>query len=144
MEVVTDSASATQKLGQQLAQRLKGGETIGLIGELGSGKTTFVQGLARGLGVKKRIISPTFVFIRPYRLSPQPGVLYHVDLYRIESLDGVKSLGLEETWSDSKNITVIEWAEKIEKILPKRAIKISFDYLGKDKRRIKIPDFQEP
>lgn len=141
MEVITDSAAATQKLGQQLAQRLKGGETIGLVGELGSGKTTFVQGLVKGLGIKKRIISPTFVFIRPYRLFPKPGVLYHVDLYRIGNLDEVKGLGLEEIWSEPENITVIEWAEKIEKILPKRAIKISFDYLGKGKRRIEIPYF---
>lgn len=140
MEVVTDSAAATQGLGQELAQRLKGGEIIGLVGDLGSGKTTFVQGLAKALGVKKRIISPTFIFIRPHPLPSGRGVLYHVDLYRIRGLDDVKGLGLEEIWSESENITVIEWAEKIKEILPKKAIMTSFEYLGRDKRKIKIPD----
>lgn len=141
MEVITDSAVATQKLGQQLAQRLKGGETIGLIGELGSGKTTFVQGLAKGLGIKKRIISPTFVFIRPHSLPAKQGVLYHVDLYRIGGSDEVRGLGLEEIWSEPRNIVVIEWAEKIKKILPEKTIKAFFEYLGKNKRRIKVPYF---
>ena len=150
METITKSAAETQKLGEQFAQRLKGGEIIGLIGELGSGKTTFVQGLARGLGIKKRIISPTFIFIRPYTLSPEKGrgplgalrpkpyILFHVDLYRIENSEGVKGLGLEEIWSEPGNIVLIEWAEKIEKLLPKKTIKIYFNYQEKDKRRIKV------
>lgn len=135
---ITKSAAETQKLGEQFAQRLKGGEIVGLIGELGSGKTTFVQGLARGLGIKKRIISPTFVFIRSYTLRPKPYALYHIDLYRVDSVEDVKGLGLEEIWSEPENIVVIEWAEKIEKTSPKKTIKIYFDYQEKDKRIIRV------
>lgn len=142
MEVITDSAAETQKLGQDLAQRLKGGETIGLIGDLGSGKTTFVQGLAKGLGIDKRIISPTFVFRRSYNLPGRRGTLDHLDLYRISGLDDVKSLGLEEIWSEPKKIVVVEWAEKIKKILPEKTVKIFFEYLGKDQRKIKTVGFQ--
>ena len=141
METITNSPNQTQKLGEEFAYRLKGGEIIGLIGELGSGKTTFVQGLAKGLGVKKRIISPTFVLIRSYKGKTREGKslnLYHVDLYRIRDINDARGLGLEEIWSNPKNIVVIEWAEKIEKILPKKAIKIYFEYLGENRRRIKI------
>lgn len=137
---ITKSAAETQKLGEQFAQRLKGGEIIGLIGELGSGKTTFVQGLARGLGIKKRIISPTFIFIRPYAIchSPRATRLFHVDLYRIEKAEEAVGLGLEEIWSEPENIVVIEWAEKIEKTLPKKMIRIYFEYEGQDERRIRV------
>ena len=144
---ITKSASETQKLGERLAHRLKGGEIVGLVGELGSGKTTFVQGLAKGLGIKKRIISPTFVFIRIYDMQlhetkrKTTGKLYHVDLYRIEKTEEVAGLGLEEIWSDPKNIVVIEWAEKIERILPQKAIKIYFEYVGENKRKVIIPNF---
>jgi len=140
-EILTKSAKQTQKLGEGLAYRLKGGEIIGLIGELGSGKTTFVQGLAKGLGIKKRVLSPTFIFVRPYNLFPIPYTLFHIDLYRIKTSEDAKDLGLEEIWSDPKNIVVIEWAEKIKDILPEKTIKIYFEYLGEKKRRIIISNF---
>jgi tRNA threonylcarbamoyladenosine biosynthesis protein TsaE len=136
--VFTKSVPETQKLGKQFVQGLKGGEVIGLIGDLGSGKTTFVQGMAKGLGVKERVISPTFVFIRSYTLDPKPYTLYHIDLYRIDSVEEAKVLGLEEIWLDPQNIVVIEWAEKIESILPKKTVKIYCEYMGENQRKIRI------
>lgn len=151
---ITKSACQTQKLGEELANFLsfgklssrafkprlssrKNGQVVCLYGELGSGKTTFIQGLARGLGINKRILSPAFVFIRPYKL-PQERMFYHVDLYRINKREETYGLGLIEFWSDPKNIVVIEWADKIKEILPKERIDIKFENLGENERRITI------
>jgi tRNA threonylcarbamoyladenosine biosynthesis protein TsaE len=114
----------TQKLGYDFAGALQKGEVICLYGELGSGKTTFTQGLAQGLGIKNRIISPTFVIIRSHSLKS--GMFYHVDLYRIETEKDIENLGLEEIMNDPKNIVVIEWAEKLKSLLPKNRIEIKF------------------
>jgi len=137
MEVTTKSAAETQSLGQKIGLDLKPGRLLALYGELGSGKTTFIQGLAKGLGIKKRILSPTFVFIRPYSLSPQ-GTFYHVDLYRLNEVSEATGLGLEEIFADPEAITVIEWAERIKPILPQKRREIFFEYLGDNQRRIKI------
>lgn len=144
MEVLTHSARETQKLGETISADLKKGSAsrriLALYGELGSGKTTFIQGLAKGLGVKKRVISPTFVFIREYLISylPSAKTLYHVDLYRIEKIEDTRGLGLEEIFSDKKAIVVIEWADRIKEILPKKRTDIHFEYLGENKRKVKI------
>ncbi len=143
MEVVTKSARETQKLGEKLANSLKGGSIIALFGDLGSGKTTFVKGLAKGLGIKERILSPTFVLIRQYlAINHQPSIInfYHVDLYRIEAVEEVKGIGLEEIFTDEKGIVAIEWAEKIKTILPKKRIEVYFEYAGEKQRKIEIND----
>lgn len=136
MEIITQSAQETQKLGEKIGRGLKKGKVVALYGELGGGKTTFIQGLARGLGVKKRVISPTFVFSREYPL--QRKTFYHVDLYRIEEADQAKGLGLKEMFSDPTAIVAIEWAEKIKKRLPKERMDVFFEYLDENKRRIRI------
>lgn len=147
MEIVTKSAKETQKLGQKIGSGLKVKNIVALYGELGSGKTTFIQGLAQGLGIKRRIISPTFVFVRQYEIGNTQNVsriashisrLYHIDLYRIEKLEETKGLGLKEIFTDPKAIVAIEWAEKIKKILPKKRIDIYFKYIGEKERKIKI------
>lgn len=116
----------------------RGGEVIALTGELGSGKTTFVQGLAKGLGVKGRIISPTFMIIRTYKVGLTN--FYHVDLYRLEGDLGkeIENLGLKDIWGKNENIVVIEWAEKIKKLLPSNSIWIEFNYFDDDKRKITL------
>ena len=134
--VITNSFKETQKLGVEFASKLKGGDVIALHGDLGSGKTTFVQGLAQGLGVKSRIISPTFIIMRTYQI--EIGNFYHVDLYRIESEKDVEGLGLIELLRDSENITAIEWPDKIENLLPDNRIDLYFKYLGDEKREIKF------
>jgi len=141
--MITNSALETEKFGEKLAKKIKKGGVIALYGDLGSGKTTFVKGLARGLGIKKRIVSPTFIFARQYMINRQPTtdnrqLLYHIDLYRIDKLEDARGLGLEEIFSDSNNIVVIEWAERIKKILPKKRTDIYFKYSGKNKREIII------
>lgn len=145
MEILTKSARETADLGKKIANNLKKGTIVCLYGDLGSGKTTFVQGVLKGLGIKKRVISPTFVFIREYGLHTnlheykhELTRIYHVDLYRINSLADARGLGLGEILQDPRNIVLIEWAEKIKKILPKRRIDIYFNYLNNEERKINI------
>jgi len=136
MEVITKNARETQRLGEKIGRRLKKGAVLALYGELGSGKTTFIQGLARGLGVEKRVISPTFVFMRQYPLVGR--AFYHVDLYRIERIEEARGLGVEEVLADPEAVVAIEWAEKIDKILPRERTDIFFEYSGEKERKIKI------
>lgn len=139
--IITTSFEETQQLGKDFAANLKGGEVLALHGDLGSGKTTFVQGLAQELGIAQRIISPTFIIMRSYGIRNQElGIrnFYHIDLYRIESERDVEGLGLVELMGDPENIVVIEWPEKIENLLPDNRIDVFFEYLGEDKRQIKF------
>ncbi len=137
MEVLTKSAKETKALGKKIADNLKGGAILALTGELGSGKTTFTQGLAKGLGIKQRVISPTFILVRKYNLGSKN--FYHIDLYRLETEieREVRNLGIEEIWDDPRNIVVIEWAEKIKKMIPENATWIEFEDLGGNERKIK-------
>lgn len=143
--MLTKSAHETQKLGEKLAADLVSGKSDSRIfclsGDLGSGKTTFIQGLARGLGIKKRVLSPTFIMMREYQVQSakcKAQRFYHVDLYRVENGRDVEGLGLSEIWSNPANIVAIEWPEKIEKILPKKRTEIRFEYLTGEKRKITI------
>ena len=126
-KIITNSSEETKKLAENLAKQITRG-VIALSGDLGSGKTTFVQGFAKGLGIKDKIISPTFVLIKQYKN------LYHVDLYRINTFD---HLGLEEILSNRNNIVLIEWAEKLKK-LPDGSIKINITKCSDQKRTITI------
>ena len=129
MEFTTKSARGTQKLGRKVAADLvkKTPTIIALTGDLGSGKTTFVQGFAKALGVRKKIISPTFILMRTYKARKRK-MLYHLDLYRLESNfeEEIENLGIKDVWKDGKNILVIEWAEKIKDLLPTGTIWIKF------------------
>lgn len=141
--MVTKSAQETQELGQRTGSDLKEGQVLALEGELGSGKTTFVQGLAQGLGIKERILSPTFIMIREYPVKKPDTLIkhfYHVDLYRLEKAEEIEVLGLKEIWSDPENLVVIEWAEKIKNLLPEKRMEILFEYLGEEKRKVIIKE----
>ncbi|KKU12053.1 MAG: hypothetical protein UX19_C0009G0008 [Candidatus Woesebacteria bacterium GW2011_GWA1_45_8] len=148
MEFTTKSPSQTQKLGQKISADITSGRispVIALSGDLGSGKTTFVQGLAKGLGVTGRIISPTFILMRKYDLPSEEDknserTLYHVDLYRLEgALDKeILNLGLPYIWSDPSNIVLIEWAEKIKSLIPSGASWITFENMGEALRKITL------
>src|SRR3989344_3863400 len=134
MEILTTSAQETQKLGEKIGHSLikngkgKQATILTLSGELGSGKTTFVQGLARGLGIKNRILSPTFILSREYPLKNSVfKKLIHIDLYRLGEQNKVESLGLEEILANSENLVVIEWPERLGTLVPKQQIKIKFE-----------------
>ena len=128
---VTKSALETQAFAKEIAKTLKNGDIVALYGDLGSGKTTFVQGLAKGLGITQRIISPTFIIMRSYDKN-----FYHVDLYRTETEKDIEGLGLPEIMEDSESIVVIEWPEKIEKLLPQHTKRMYFKYRNNNEREI--------
>lgn len=139
MEATTRSPLQTQKIAKDLAGKLKGGEVIALYGDLGSGKTVFVQGLAQGLGIKRRILSPTFVFMRSYPLAINNKRLtfHHLDLYRGQSLTDFQVLGLSEIFSPD-SIIVLEWAEKIKNQLPQNRIDVEIKRVNDTTRSINI------
>jgi len=129
----------TSKLAKILAKEVskivskkKNALVIGLEGDLGAGKTTFIKAFARGMGIKKRLTSPTFVLLKKYKN------LYHIDCYRIKNSQDILALDFKEIISTPKNIVLIEWAEKIRKILPKNKIWIKFEIVSDKKRIIKF------
>lgn len=136
---LTNSSLETKNLGQKLGKSLRNGEIILLFGDLGAGKTTFVQGLAKGLNISDRILSPTFVLHRAHGI-PKSGIktLNHIDLYRIENPADIKSLGLEEVVNEDDSITVIEWADRLSDFKQKKGYKVWFNYLDENQRQIRI------
>jgi len=135
-EYITNSAEETQKLAEKMAETLKGGEIFVLTGDLGAGKTTFIQGLAKGLGIKNSLTSPTFVLMKRY-CGDKNRYLVHIDCYRIESSVALSDLGLDEIFEDKRNIIVIEWGERIKDVLPERYRQIKFGCINGNQRGIK-------
>ena len=152
---MTNSSSQTKKAGKMLAKEIlkkeprKTALVIGLEGELGGGKTTFLQGFAKGLGIKEKILSPTFVVMKKFQVSIATlrGVsryarsskfqeFYHIDCYRIHKPKELLDLGFREIISCPQNIVVIEWADRIRKILPNDALILKFEFVNKGKRKI--------
>jgi tRNA threonylcarbamoyladenosine biosynthesis protein TsaE len=129
-EFITENFSETQRLGEMLAEEIKDGRIICLSGELGSGKTTFTQGLLKGLKVKGPYTSPTFVIMKKYSEN-----VYHIDAYRVKS-DDVINLGWGEIINQKNSVIIIEWADRVEDIIPPDAIWIEFQWLDKNKRKI--------
>ena len=126
--IITKSFEETQQLGMDFAKTLKPGDVVCLHGDLGSGKTTFVQGVAKGLGNTKQIISPTFIIMRTYKN------MYHIDLYRIENENDINGIGLLDLIKEQDRVILIEWPEKIEHLLPTKRKNLFFEYVD-DKRR---------
>jgi tRNA threonylcarbamoyladenosine biosynthesis protein TsaE len=139
-EFTTNSSEETKKIGEHFAHVLKPDDFIAFYGDLGSGKTTFIQGLAKGLGIVRRIISPTFIIARHYEIDK--GSFYHVDLYRTESKHDLLGIGLDQIIEDKNNIVALEWAEKMGDMLPKHRFEISFEYMGDNKRKITIKKYE--
>lgn len=130
----THSAQETQALGAKVAATLKPGAVLALVGNLGSGKTCFVQGLARGLQVPSHpVASPTFVLIHEYLGGRLP--LYHFDFYRLQRIEEAIHLNLEE-YFEGDGICVVEWADNFPKVFPKTTEWIYFKVLQKDVREI--------
>ena len=136
MIYITKSADETKKIAKELAQKIDHG-VIALVGELGAGKTTFTQGFAKGLGIKDKIISPTFVLIRQHQIPKLKKTLYHLDLYRLENLKDIKELAIDELAQDG-NIVLVEWAQKAKDLLPPETIWINFKSLDEHSREITV------
>ncbi len=136
--MIVNSLKGTKKLAQKLA-RTSCCRIIGLQGELGSGKTTFVQFFAKALGVKDKILSPTFVIFKSFVLKNKYfEKLYHFDCYRINQPKEILDLGFKEIIADKKNIILIEWSDKIEELLPSEAVILEFRFIDKNKREINV------
>ncbi len=133
-EIASARPEETEDAGERLGRALGSGAVVALTGELGAGKTCFIQGLVRGLGVTGRATSPTFVLINQY---PGRVPVYHVDAYRTESLTELMDLGLLELLG-GEGVTVIEWADKLESLLPPEAIHVHIDGVGDQPRAITI------
>jgi tRNA threonylcarbamoyladenosine biosynthesis protein TsaE len=133
-EIVSTSAEATDAAGERLGQTLGSGAVVALTGELGAGKTCFVQGLVRGLGATVRATSPTFVLVNQYQ-GRVP--IHHVDAYRTDSMTEMIDLGLLDLM-DGEGVTIIEWADKLTPLLPPEAIRVHIAGVGDEPRRITI------
>ncbi len=133
VEFVTGSAERTRALASNLGRLLDGGDVLLLSGELGAGKTTFVQGLAEGLGVTEPVTSPTFTLVHEYRSGRCP--MLHVDPYRLETEAEIADLGLDE-WLERDVVLVVEWGEKLGGLTPIEYLNVSIEALPDDRRRI--------
>jgi len=117
--IITHSPAETKEFAQSFAKNLKGGEVLGLVGELGAGKTVFVQGLAEALGVKEIVNSPTFVLLKAYPiLNPKSSILnlVHIDAYRLDFFEQLKEIGVEEYLNKKDCLVVVEWADRVPEI----------------------------
>jgi len=136
MVLYTKSTSETIRMGKTIGSLLQPGDVVALVGELGTGKTQFIKGLAEGVGVGKPtyVSSPSFTLINEY-----PGTVpfYHIDLFRLESEKEAEELGLEE-YFQGEGITAIEWADKIPSLLPEENLWIHIHYTGKNTRSLEI------
>ncbi len=147
MKFISKSEKKTIRFGRKLAKGLHGGEVIGLMGNLGAGKTVFIKGLAQGLSIKKTITSPSFVLMKLYRIrNKELGIrnFVHVDAYRLKDEKDLIEIGVLDWLGKKDTITVIEWADRVKKILsrrylrdlPKKAIKIKIKFGKKNNERI--------
>lgn len=147
MKKVFKSEKETLAFAEKFSEKLRGGEVIGLIGELGAGKTVFTKGLARGLGIKERVQSPTFLLMKIYEVRKSESqkvkkikFLCHVDAYRLRSADELVDIGLLDWLGQLGVVTVIEWADKVSEILRgRKVIKIKMELgEGEEERKVEI------
>tara|TARA_Y100000782_G_C10112691_1_gene235225 strand:- start:202 stop:642 length:441 start_codon:yes stop_codon:yes gene_type:complete len=146
VEIFSNSVQETKKFAKEISKKTKQGQVVALKGDLGSGKTTFSQGFAKGLGIDQHVGSPTFKLVSEYVGSSLN--LYHVDCYRLNNIQEFLNLGGENLLLPDNGITLIEWADIIQELLPKGTIEIEFsrvkDNPNKRKLRISgITDFNE-
>jgi tRNA threonylcarbamoyladenosine biosynthesis protein TsaE len=131
IEFISRGPEQTRRLGMRLGRMLKTGDVIGLVGDLGTGKTTLVQGVATGWGSPDPASSPTFVLVNVYR-HPQGGKLFHLDAYRLSGPDEAEDLDLT-TMLDSGPL-VVEWAERIQKVLPSDHLQVTMSHIDENCR----------
>ncbi len=133
LEIITHDPEQTQRLGERIGQLAQPGDLFCLEGDLGSGKTCFVQGMGRGLGIQDTIHSPTFILANEHREGRLP--LAHLDVYRVRHVYEAIGIGLED-YLNGDGVCVIEWAEKIQNALPPERLWILFRHLGDSERKL--------
>ena len=139
MEIVSKTTEDTKKLAFSVAEKMRPGNVLALYGGLGSGKTTFTQYLTRALNSTSRIQSPTFVLIRRYKCNMN-GIenINHIDLYRLSDADEIADLGIEEILNEKNTLNIIEWPELAEGYLPENTLKIIFEIIDENERKINV------
>lgn len=141
---ITSSYKETQKLGENFSKKIfksglrSGAAVIALQGNLGGGKTTFLQGFAKSLGIKEKILSPTFVILKHFKITKNPNFtdFYHIDCYRLNKPEEIIELDFKEIIKNPQNIVAIEWPEKIKKFMPEHTIYIEFKFINENQREI--------
>ena len=131
----------TEEAGAQLAQALRAGDILALVGDLGAGKTRLVKGIARGLGSREPVTSPTFTLIHEYGGGCLP--LYHFDFYRLENIDALRGIGFDE-YVFGDGISVIEWADRFPQAIPPRARWIKINIISGNSREIDFGARESP
>jgi tRNA threonylcarbamoyladenosine biosynthesis protein TsaE len=136
VELFSGSPEDTFEIARLLGEFLLPGDVIGLTGDLGAGKTCFCKGIGAALGISPdRVVSPTFTIMTEHEGTL---LLVHVDVYRLDTSREAVEIGLDETLSGSDGICVVEWAEKVEELLPTNGIRVTFTISGDDRRKIAI------
>ena len=133
MEFITHSPEETRKLGGRLAGALRGGEVVAFTGDLGAGKTAFVSGMARALGVEERVTSPTFTIVNEYEGGRLP--LFHFDMYRLGSADELFHIGWEDYLARG-GVCAVEWSENVEEAMEADAIRVAITRGADENSRI--------
>jgi tRNA threonylcarbamoyladenosine biosynthesis protein TsaE len=133
-EFISESEDDTIVFGIKLGENARPGDVFALSGDLGCGKTVLAKGIALGMGIKDEITSPTFALLEIYESEPE---LYHFDLYRIETPHELDQLFFEEYW-EGEGISIVEWAERAGKRLPRETIHITLTYINESRRSILI------
>jgi len=127
IKLTSGSPFITRKIGLIISKILKSGDTLLLAGELGAGKTTFISGIAEGLGVKENLSSPSFTIINLYEIGSRKKFI-HADFYRLDDADEILNTGIEDYLYGSRNITCIEWGDKIKGFLDSNYLEVKFEY----------------
>ena len=130
MEYISNSVRETQNIAKEYAKTLKSGDVVLLNGEMGAGKTVFVKGLAKALGITAQVTSPTYAYMNDY-----DGILYHYDCYRLSSGEDAEGLGLTDYFY-AGGICIIEWSENIKSVLPKNCKVVTIEKMGEKQRSI--------
>jgi tRNA threonylcarbamoyladenosine biosynthesis protein TsaE len=139
-KITTKSREETVNFGREVASKLKEGTVLCLFGDLGSGKTTFTSGIVNYFLPEKRVLSPTFIIVRHYKVSNHDVIknIYHMDLYRMEKEQDLEHLEIYDYFAKPENLIIIEWPEKLEKRLPGNKIDYFFSVLDETSREVKV------
>jgi tRNA threonylcarbamoyladenosine biosynthesis protein TsaE len=135
IEILIQEVEQTRQLGYQLGQLLHPGDIVCLVGELGAGKTTFAAGIGRGWGSNSRLTSPTYTLVHEHHRPTDDQILYHIDAYRLETLESIESVGFEDVLAANGPV-LIEWPERLGEMLPPEHLWVEIDVEAEETQRV--------